>query len=126
MPPPSFPSAICITSRFVNQPRHRAHCLYRAKPCLGFGVVDCVIVLESALFGAWLCVCESVGRFVDSVIALESVELDSDFAYFLESMIVCESKQLTQSHTSKTLCEALPDIKNNERDSARPKQNLWE
>ena len=102
MPPPSFPSAICITSRFVNQPRHRAHCLYRAKPCLGFGVVDCVIVLESALFGAWLCVCESVGRFVDSillrfclcalfrifldsVIALESVELDSDFAYFLES-----------------------------------------
>ena len=72
------------------------------------------------------CLCALFRIFLDSVIALESVELDSDFAYFLESMIVCESKQLTQSPTSKTLCEALPDIKNNERDSTRPKQNLWE
>ncbi|WP_395002116.1 hypothetical protein [uncultured Helicobacter sp.] len=31
------------------------------------------------------CLCALFRIFLDSVIALESVELDSDFAYFLES-----------------------------------------
>ena len=43
-----------------------------------------------------------------------------------ESQADSESKQLTESTTSKNLNEALPNINNSACASTRPKQNLWQ